>query len=330
MKFRLIRTSSFIVYFLNFIGFSAFIAFYYIETPERIPPLLVTDQSLLDVGVLQEALTEVRGKVCRIQVSGRGVKARWIDFARHNLQLAVTKRQISTELTSLRYQALRDLLQMPAPISKMMCFDISHTQGAETVASCVVFDVMGPCRREYRLFNISGITPGDDYAAMEQAITRCFKRLIIKEDLPNLLIIDGGKGQVAVAKRVLAALNVISVLILGIAKGPDRKAGWERLIVNDHEFTLPADSYALHLLQHIRDEAHRFAITAHRKKRQKQSFASSLESIEGIGAKRHQALLSRFGGIRELATAKVDELIKVTGISRKLALRIHQHFKSER
>ncbi len=210
----------------------------------------------------------------------------------------------------------------------MECFDISHTLGEATVASCVVFDEEGPCNKEYRRFNITGITPGDDYAAMEQAIKRRFKRLLAEQSLPDVLIIDGGKGQVAVAQKVLSELEVTEVLLLGVAKGPERKAGWEKLILTQstEEFSLPEDSKALHLLQHIRDEAHRFAITAHRNKRQKARFSSTLEDIEGVGAKRRQALLQRFGGLRELAKAPLAEIAKVPGINISLATRIYEHF----
>ena len=228
-----------------------------------------------------------------------------------------------------RYDALQQLLTLDKPIKSMVCFDISHTQGDSTVASCVAFDANGPCKREYRRYNINGITPGDDYAAMEQAITRHFKRLLDEgRPLPDVLVIDGGKGQISVARRVLNGLRITNVALLGIAKGPDRKAGFERLIIADEgtEKTLPTDSPALHLLQHIRDESHRFAITAHRKKRQQSSLGSSLETIEGVGPKRRKALLRRFGGIRDLAKAPIEEISKVPGISMELAERIHQYF----
>ena len=308
--------------------FAAFIAYYYLDTPERIPALIITDHAVDDHQVLQKMLSDLSGKPCQIQTKLRGVKARWLDFALNNLHMAIAEHITSAALMKIRYQALCDLIHIPAPIMRMECFDISHTQGEETVASCVVFDVNGPCKREYRRFNISGITPGDDYAAMEQAITRRFKRLLEEQRLPDLLIIDGGKGHITVARRVFSALNIEGVKLLGIAKGPDRKAGWERLILADEaqEMTLPSDSKALHLIQHIRDEAHRFAITTHRKKRQKASLESSLESIEGIGAKRRQALLRRFGGLRELAKAPIDEIAKVHGISHALAIHIYQHF----
>jgi excinuclease ABC subunit C len=310
--------------------FVAFVAYYYVDMPERIPALILTDHVINDHLALQTMLSDLRGKACHIQTRPRGLKARWLDFALNNLHMAIAEHNTSAALMKLRYQDLCILIQLPGPIQRMECFDISHTQGAETIASCVVFDANGPCKREYRRFNISGITPGDDYAAMEQAITKRFKRLQEEQRLPDVLIIDGGKGQISVARRVFTALNIEGVKLLGIAKGPARKAGWERLILADEsqEITLPSDSKALHLLQHIRDEAHRFAITAHRKKRQKASLDSSLETIDGIGARRRQALLQRFGGLRELAKAPIDEIAKVRGISQELALRIYAHFHS--
>ena len=308
--------------------FIAFVAYYYVDEPHRIPALILTDHVISDEPALQQMLCDLRGKVCHIQTRPRGVKARWLDFALNNLRMAISERTSSVALMKLRYQALCDLLQIPVLIQRMECFDISHTQGAATVASCVVFNANGPSKREYRRFNITGITPGDDYAAMEQAITRRFKRLKEEHSLPDVLIIDGGKGQITAARRVFKALNIDGVKLLGIAKGPARKAGWERLILADEstEITLPADSPALHLLQHIRDEAHRFAIMAHRKKRQKVSFDSSLETIEGIGAKKRQALLRRFGGVRELAKAPIDDIAKTDGIGLELATRIYEHF----
>ena len=308
--------------------FATFIAYYYLDFPGRIPALILTNHAIDAHLSLQIMLTELRGKVCQIQTTSRGGKARWLDFALNNMHMAIAERMTSSTLTQMRYQALCALIHLSVPIQRMECFDISHTQGEETVASCVVFDASGPSKKDYRRFNISGITPGDDYAAMEQAITRRFKRLTKENSLPDVLIIDGGKGQLTVARRVLASLGVKDVFLLGIAKGADRKVGWERLILADgkQEITLPADSPALHLLQHIRDEAHRFAITTHRKQRQTASMSSSLESIEGIGTKRRQALLHRFGGLRELSKAPIDEIAKVHGISHALAVRIYQHF----
>lgn len=310
--------------------FDAFVGFYYLDNPERIPALIITNHALPDHLALEELLTELRGKSCKIQLNPRGVKSRWMDFALNNLRLSLAEYVSKQTTIKARYRALSELLALTQPINKMECFDISHTQGEATIASCVVFDNEGPCTSEYRRFNIDGITPGDDYAAMEQAITRRFKRLVEAQSLPDILIIDGGKGQVAVAKRVLDGLNVTDVTLLGVAKGPGRKAGWEKLILvkEGREINLPEDSKALHLLQHIRDEAHRFAITAHRKKRQKTRTQSTLEDIEGVGGKRRQALLHRFGGIRELAKAPCEEIAKVPGISDSLALRIYQYFHS--
>jgi excinuclease ABC subunit C len=309
--------------------FSVFIAYHYIDRPSLIPPLIVTNQSIDDQPILQAMLSQYRGKSCKIQTHPRGVKARWVDFAMNNLQLAISEHTASAKMIKTRYETLRDVLRLEKPPQSMVCFDISHTQGASTVASCVAFDSNGPCKREYRRYNISGITPGDDYAAMEQALLRHFKQLSqAKKQLPDVLVIDGGKGQVAVAKRVLSELSIEGITLLGIAKGPSRKAGLEHLILDDGvtETTLPSDSPALHLLQHIRDESHRFAITAHKKRRQKASLGSSLETIEGVGVKRHQALLRRFGGLRELAKAPIEEIAKTQGISQELAERIYRHF----
>ena len=308
--------------------FAAFISFYYIDTADRIPELLIINHPLADRQIFEQLLSEQRGKSCKIQINPRGIKSRWIDFAQNNLRISIAEFVSKHSTIRARFHALEQLLSLKKPIERMECFDISHTQGEATIASCVVFDNEGPRTSDYRRFNIEGITPGDDYAAMEQAITRRFKRLVEAQSLPDILIIDGGKGQVAVAEKVLASLSVSGVLLLGIAKGPSRKAGWEKLILvnEDREFTLPEDSKALHLLQHIRDEAHRFAITSHRKKRQKARTDSVLEQIEGIGAKKRQALLQRFGGLRDLAKASLEELEKVPGINRNLAARIYQHF----
>ncbi|STX51996.1 excinuclease ABC subunit [Legionella busanensis] len=306
----------------------AFISFYYVEVPERIPELLILDEAVPELGPLKDMLTKLRGKECRIQVNPRGIKARWLEFAKNNLRLAVGEHQASAATMARRYTALAILLELEKPIERMECFDISHTQGELTVASCVVFDAEGPRKSDYRRFNINGITPSDDYAAMQQVLSRRYKRLLQEQNLPDVLIIDGGKGQVSVAKRVLQELGIEGITLLGIAKGVDRKAGWERLILvaQEKEITLPSDSPALHLLQQIRDEAHRFAIMAHRKKRNTAGLESSLEMIEGVGPKRRHALLQRFGGLRELAKAPIEEIVKVAGINAELALRIYQHF----
>lgn len=311
--------------------FEAFIGFYYLDNPERIPAIILTDHALVDHKALEQLLSELRGKSCKIQINPRGGKSRWVDFAQNNLRLSLTDYDNKHSTIRARYQALKEVLALDRTIERMECFDISHTQGSSTIASCVVFDEQGPNNSEYRRFNIEGITPGDDYAAMEQALTRRFKRLMELQWLPDLLIIDGGKGQVGVARKVLESLRVTGVMLLGIAKGPGRKEGWEKLILADEqrEFTLAEDSKALHLLQHIRNEAHRFAITAHRKKRQKVGLESSLEQIEGVGPKRRQALLQRFGGLRELAKAPMEEIAKVQGINDYLAKKVYEYFHPE-
>lgn len=309
--------------------FDAFVAHYYLDDPMRIPARILINNTLRDQTTQQAMLCKLRGKSCVIQANPRGVNARWLDFSMNNLQQSITEHNLSMHTISERYQHLCALIHIPFPIKRMECFDISHTQGAQTVASCVVFDEKGPCTQHYRQFTITDITPGDDYAAMQQALTRRFKRLLQEDNLPDVLIIDGGKGQITVAQHVFETLGIQGVTLIGIAKGPSRKAGFERLILDNQpqEITLASDSPALHLLQHIRDEAHRFAITNHRKKRQKASFTSSLETIEGIGAKRRRALLVRFGGLRELSKASVAEIAKVPGISQALAQKIYEHFR---
>jgi excinuclease ABC subunit C len=310
--------------------FEAFISHYYLDNPERIPSIIILDHPFSDMHIIEEMLRTLANKKCKIQIKPRGIKLRWLDFAINNLKLTVAEHTASSQLLSKRYTALTELLELSTPIARMECFDISHTQGNQTVASCVVFDKNGPSNAEYRQFNIKDITPGDDYAAMEQAVYRRFKKLLEIGSLPELLIIDGGKGQISVAIHALEYLGIYSVTVLGIAKGPDRKAGLERIILPDREIALSSDSLALHLLQHIRDEAHRFAITAHRKKRQKASIGSTLLSIEGIGPKRRQALLNRFGGLRELYKAPKEEIEKVAGISVELAARIFDHIQSQK
>lgn len=308
--------------------FEAFVAHHYLDTPARIPELILTNQVLENKGMLDEALTVCRGKKCHIQEKMRGVRARWIDFALDNLKRAVSIHNTSKVLMKTRYQALQAALKLKAPITQMVCFDISHTQGQDTVASCVVFDTDGPLKSAYRRLNIRDITPGDDYAAMAQAVSRYFKGLLRDEKpWPELVIIDGGKGQVGVSKKVLEGLDGPETTVLGVAKGVTRKAGLERLVLADtmQEMSLASDSPALHLLQQIRDEAHRFAITNHRKKRQKTALSSALDHIPGVGEKRRQALLKRFGGMRELMKAPIEEIVKVEGISQVLATLIHEY-----
>jgi excinuclease ABC subunit C len=231
-----------------------------------------------------------------------------------------------------RLEGLRDALGLDEAPQRMECFDISHTGGERTVASCVVFDQEGPRKTDYRRFNIEGIAPGDDYAAMEQALGRRYTRVREGEvEPPDILFIDGGKGQIGKVAGVLQELGVSGLALVGVAKGPDRRPGLEQIWLSGHghPIILPSNSPALHLIQQIRDEAHRFAITGHRQRRAKARTTSVLEEIPGIGPKRRQRLLKQFGGLRELARAGVEDLARVEGISRKLARQIYGAFHGE-
>ena len=307
--------------------FLAFIHHHYLAMPTRIPKKILTQSKVTEQEVIEDLLKQASGQPCKIQSQPRGSYARLVDFAENNLARAISAHDRSTHEINKRYAALVQRLDLSQAIVRMECFDVSHTQGSETVASCVVFDAQGPCHRAYRRYLIKDVTPGDDYAAMTQALTRRFKRREVL--LPNVLIIDGGKGQVSVAKAVLEALSIVNIKLIGIAKGPARKAGLEHIIIadSDEEVQWPADDPALHLLQHIRDEAHRFAITLHRKRRNKQGLSSTLTAIEGIGPKRRQALLKRFGGLQELTKASVEEIAKVSGMSLALAQKVYAHFR---
>jgi excinuclease ABC subunit C len=253
-------------------------------------------------------------------------------MAQRNAVQSLQMQLISKAGMQQRVADLQEVLGLDSPPMRMECFDISHTMGEATVASCVVFDINGPVKSEYRRYNIEGIEPGDDYAAMHQALTRRFRRAIAQEGkLPDILFIDGGKGQVAQAVDVLQSLEVLGVEIVGVAKGESRKPGLETLIIEQGEerLALPEHSKALHLIQQIRDEAHRFAITGHRARRQKARTQSPLEQIEGLGPKRRQVLLKQFGGLRAIERASVDELAKVSGISQALAQKIYDFFNGE-
>jgi excinuclease ABC subunit C len=240
-------------------------------------------------------------------------------------------RRLLADKSSLRarFEALRAALRLEAMPARVECFDVSHTRGEAPVAACIVFDLDGPVKSDYRRFNIEGVGPGDDYGALRQALERRYRRLKEGEGkLPDLLLIDGGKGQVGIACDVLEELQVEGVRLVGVAKGRERRAGKEQLFLSGSRrpTILPADSAALHLIQQIRDEAHRFAITGHRLRRGKARTESRLERIPGIGDKRRQLLLRNFGGLREVARAGVDDLVRVPGISRELAQRIYDIF----
>jgi excinuclease ABC subunit C len=277
-------------------------------------------------------LSEQAGRKVSISHNLRGDRARWVQMAVINVDDALRRHLASKSGMRQRYEALQDALELDSTPQRLECFDISHTMGEATVASCVVFNDEGPLKSDYRRFNIEGITPGDDYAAMHQALTRRYTRLKEGEGkLPDILFIDGGKGQLAEAQKVLEELQVSDVVLVGVAKGPERKAGLETLFLYGHDqpIILPTDSPALHLIQQIRDEAHRFAITGHRQRRAKTRSTSVLEGIPGVGPKRRRDLLKQFGGWQEVARAGVDDLLKVKGISRDLAQKIYDALHPE-
>jgi excinuclease ABC subunit C len=265
----------------------------------------------------------------KVQIQNRPVGERrvWLQMAEQNAKFAIGQRLATQAAQEVRLGALQQALGLGESVQRIECFDISHTMGEATVASCVVYDQGQMRNSEYRRYNITGITPGDDFAAMEQALERRYRKVVEGEGrMPDLLLIDGGKGQLSRTMPVLEALGVDDTPVVGVAKGEARKVGMEQLIVaqTGEILRLPPDSPALHLIQQIRDEAHRFAITGHRQRRGKARTTSSLEDIEGIGAKRRQRLLARFGGLKGVIAASVDELQQVDGISQHLAERIYQ------
>jgi excinuclease ABC subunit C len=308
----------------------SFLAQYYLN--HDVPGEILVSELPDELDVLADMLTLKQGRKVVIRQPQRGERSKWVDLAQRNAEQALKMQLLSKAGVQQRLFALQEALGLEMPPSRMECFDISHTMGEATVASCVVFDMNGPLKSEYRRYNIEGIQGGDDYAAMHQALTRRFRRATGKDGkLPDILFIDGGKGQVSQALDVLAELQVSGVEVVGIAKGEGRKPGLETLIIEQGtgRLSLPEHSKALHLIQQIRDEAHRFAITGHRARRQKARTQSPLEQIEGLGPKRRQVLLKQFGGLRAIERASADELIKVPGISPALAQKIYDFFNGE-
>lgn len=311
----------------------AFIAQYYLGNPERdLPGELIVNAQHEDFPTLIAAFGGACGRELQISQRVRGTRARWQQLAVTNAEQALGARLANRQHVAARLEALAEALGLDEPPQRMECFDISHSSGEATVASCVVFGPEGALKSDYRRYNIEGVTAGDDYAAMHQALTRRFGKIKAGESkLPDILLVDGGKGQLAMAREVMQELAVPDLILLGVAKGVTRKPGLETLYLNDaaHEFTLPADSPALHLIQQIRDEAHRFAITGHRARRGKARRTSSLEDVAGIGPKRRRELLKHFGGLQELSRASVEEIAKAPGISKKLAESIYATLHSE-
>ncbi|MNH15714.1 UvrABC system protein C [compost metagenome] len=312
---------------------AAFLSQYYLGNAEReLPGELIVNVVHEDFAAISEALQTLRGRELTISHRVRGTRARWQQLAVTNAEQALNARLANRQHMAARFEALAEVLGLDEVPQRLECYDISHSSGEATVASCVVFGPEGPLKSDYRRFNIEGVTAGDDYAAMHQALTRRYGRIKDGEGkLPDVLLVDGGKGQLNMARDVMQALGFTDLTLLGVAKGVTRKAGFETLYLNDvhHEFTLKGDSPALHLIQQIRDEAHRFAITGHRARRGKARRVSSLEDVAGVGPKRRRDLLKHFGGLQELNRASIDEIAKAPGISKKLAESIYASLHSE-
>lgn len=301
----------------------AFMTQYYVA--QNTPPLLVCGAEV-DKAEFEEILSEQSSRKIRVITNAIGDKKVWLHMAQTNAELALQQRLATSANQQARLLALREALSLPENTERIECFDISHTMGEATVGSCVVFDRGDMQNSEYRRYNVTGITPGDDYAAMRDVLTRRYRKVAAGEGKrPDLVFIDGGKGQLGIAMEVMQEVGLDDILLVGIAKGEERKPGLETMIFSDtgEMLNLPTDNAGLHLLQQIRDEAHRFAITGHRAKRAKARITSSLEEIEGIGAKRRKALLMRFGGLDAIKSASIDEIAQVEGISLALAQTIY-------
>ncbi|AMJ57028.1 MULTISPECIES: excinuclease ABC subunit UvrC [Stenotrophomonas] len=302
---------------------AAFVSQYYVE--HEPPAEVLLDRQIPDAEMIEAALSASAERKVALKWNVRGERAGYVELASRNAQITLVAEMDSVGAQHARSEAVRELLGLAEPVKRVECFDISHTMGEATVASCVVFDAAGPVRAQYRRYNISGIEPGDDYAAMRQAIDRRFRRAVEEGGvLPDVLLIDGGAGQLAQAQAALADLGVEGVTLVGVAKGVERRAGHEALVLPDGRELRPgAASPALQFIQQVRDEAHRFAITGHRGRRQKARMTSKLEDIPGIGPRRRASLLKHFGGIAGLKAAGEAEIARVEGINAALAARIY-------
>ncbi len=311
----------------------AFVAQHYLigSGASDIPREIISNIMLDDSDLLAASLTEQAGRQVSLSHKVRSNRAKWQNLALTAAEQNLKNRLASSASSLKRFKALQAVLGLEKLPERLECFDISHSSGEATVASCVVFDGNGPLKSDYRKMNIDGIAPGDDYAAMYQALSRRYTRVKAGEVLvPDILFIDGGKGQLTQAKAVMAELGIDNLLMVGVAKGSDRRAGLEILIRGDdgREISLPDNSPALHLVQHIRDESHRFAITGHKARRDKTRRQSTLEGIPGVGAKRRRELLRYFGGLQGVKQAGVEDLQRVPGISEKIALQIYEDLRS--
>ncbi|TDJ71002.1 MAG: excinuclease ABC subunit UvrC [Proteobacteria bacterium] len=309
---------------------AAFLPQYYLG--KSMPPAVYLNRSIPSKVLLEEVFSKQAEKQISIATATRGVVKGWMKMAEINAHEGLRRHLASQANLKQRFDALQEAFSLDAVPERIECFDVSHTFGESTVAACVVFDINGPVKSDYRRFNIDGVKAGDDYAAMEQALTRRYRRLKEGEGkLPDLLLIDGGKGQLAKAESAIEELQIEGIRLIAIAKGKERRPGKEKLFLTGSRdpFMLDPNSPAFHLIQQVRDEAHRFAITAHRLQRGKKRTTSRLEEIPGIGNKRRQTLLKKLGGIREVARAGVEDLSRVPGISPDLAQRIYDTFHQQ-
>jgi len=304
----------------------AFVAQYYLERES--PPEIIVEQDFEEMSLLEATLAERSAHKVRIASSVRGIRARWLEMMRNNAEQALKMRGLARASIESSLEEMREAFDLDEAPSRLECFDISHTGGTDTVASCVVFGVEGPLKGDYRRFNIAGIQPGDDYAAMNQALLRRYKRVRDGEIIaPDVLLIDGGKGQLAAAAQALEELGIAGITLIGVAKGADRRPGQEQLFLlgRDVPTILPPDSQALHLIQRVRDEAHRFAIAGHRRKRAKRHNQSILETIPGLGPVKRRELLKQFGGLQGILRAGIDDFVQIRGLGRDLAEVIYEH-----
>jgi excinuclease ABC subunit C len=305
---------------------SQFVSQYYLE--RDVPSEILVAQEFEEMELLEATFAGRAGHKVRISNSVRGIRARWLELVQSNAEQALKMRGLARSSIEQSLDELREVFGLDEAPTRLECFDISHTSGTDTVASCVVFGVEGPIKDDYRRFNISGIQAGDDYAAMHQALSRRYKRVREGEVVkPDVLLIDGGKGQLAEAAKVIEELGISDLTLIGVAKGVDRRAGQEQLFLlgQDAPTILPPDSQALHLIQRVRDEAHRFAIAGHRRKRAKRHNQSILETIPGLGPVKRRELLKQFGGLQGILRAGVEDFVQVRGLGRDLAEVIYEH-----
>ena len=299
--------------------------YYDINTP---PPVIVIEDSI-DRELIKNFFQLKKYQTIKIISRIVGDKRNWLSMAKKNADIAVQQKNTLQSNHLDRLRELNKLLSFSRNINRIECFDISHTMGENTVGSCVVYDKLAMQNKDYRSYNISNITPGDDYAAMKEVLSRRYKRMMSEDALrPDLILVDGGRGQFGIAERIIREIGMKDIFLVGVSKGADRKAGKEKLIMSNNKVLSNIDETNLgfHLIQQIRDEAHRFAITGHRARRAKTRLSSSIEDVEGIGSKKRKNLLAYFGGIEGVKNANVEELITVEGINKQLAEKIYNYF----